>query len=41
MYTFQKMREKLMKNKAAIWFSKICKPHPLAPKYMKMEQRLH
>jgi len=29
-----------MKNNAAIWFNKICKPYPLPPKYMKMEQRL-
>lgn len=40
-YTFKNIREKLMKNNAAIWFNKIHKPHPLAPKHMKMEQRLN
>ena len=40
-YTFKNIREKLMKNNTAIWFNKMCKPHPLAPKYMKTEQRIN
>jgi hypothetical protein len=34
-YTSQNTKEKLLKNKAAIWFNNLCKNHQLTPKYIK------